>query len=236
MGAEASRVTPDMTHGQLVGESGEYFLKKLLPPSLMSSAAQGTIIALEKKTFGESIQLADWLGGLPITEKFLSSTVTSLLMLSGAFLGEFLVKAKRKVGLEPEKWLPKVIWHGSIATQFASVGASLGKVAFQAEETWTNMVVNAQFFLGDLACIVGGAISVADNFRPRSETGNNLREMIWPTVGMVLGIGGFILAPIEDKPKLAGFCVASIANFVENTCEINWRAEIPATIANIKNK
>lgn len=231
MGTETKRVTPDMTRVQLARESGKYFLSRLLPPSLVSSGAQGAVIALEKKIFGESMQPADWLGGLPITDKFLGTTVTSLLMLSGAFLGEMLVKAKRRVGLEPKNWLPKVIWHGSIVTQFASAGASLGKVAFGTKEIMTNAEKMWYFGAGDIVCAAGGVISLADNFRPHSETGDDLRDMILPTIWMVMGIGGFMLAPIEDKPKLAGLCVATIANFVENACEIN----LGKAISNMRN-
>jgi len=233
MGAEElkSRVTPDITRGNLARQAEKYILTRLLPPSLVSSGAQGTIIALEKKVFGEVMHSADWLKGLPVTDKLLGSTATSLLMLGGAFLGEMLVKAKREIDLEPESWLPKVIWHGSIATQFASAGASIGKVAFGIKEIVANAEKVWYFAAGDIACAAGGVIALADNFRPRSETGDELKDMIWPTIGMVNAISGFMLAPIEDKPKLAGFCVASIANFVENACEINWRA----AIANSRN-
>lgn len=186
-------------------------LKKLVPPTIVAELAQTGAIAADKALFGEKATLENLLTGHRLTD---------FLMLAGAFLGEHLVANKEKAGLKPHNWFTDKLWHGSIVTQFAAATASLGRIISDAQEVITHSSHNLQFFAGDFICSLGGIMALTDNFRPRPENQNDLRNMIFPTWEMAAGIIGFLMVPVEDKPKFAGLCVATIANFVEHACEI----------------
>ena len=239
MGTEQTRVTPDMTHVQAINKGLRYFAKKIFTPVAVSMASQDTVIAVEKKFFAEPMKPIEWLKGTPYTEKlpFLGTSITTLLTFAGAFLGEHLVAAKEKVGLKPDNKFKEWIWHGSIVTQFAAAAESLGKIAFQAPEIWNHMTTSAWFFMGDLAAIAGGVIAVADNRNPQPEDRNDIVKNMWlPALGLILGVGGYILAPVEDKPAMAGMTVAALANFIENAEEIDWKNAIKNEIAKANTK
>lgn len=213
---------PDVTPG--------YAAKRLLGRPALKAALDIGSSLLAQTALQKTAQAAKLLGEvtpaslkdfLPIGETGKSTALQSLMVAAGVYVSEFItdafIRAKTKVGLEPDNYLLRKAWQLSIRLQAPSIiwsSVKSGAAFTEHPELFDN-----QGSFGVYLSLVSGGTAILDNFIPRTEKGE-IRDLIVPTAILAGGLLGYFLTPNELKPNITGGVVAALANFTENTAEV----------------